>query len=53
METLLGKSRLDTYILGLNDETLNGDFDAIYKDAPLGRDAYCGFGSLRGRFLQK
>jgi hypothetical protein len=53
METLLGKSRLDTFIGGLSDEKLNGDFDAIYRDAPLPKQAFCGFGALRGRFLQK
>lgn len=53
METLLDKSRLDTYITNLNDEKLNGDFDEIYKSAPLAREAYCGFGTFRGRFLQK
>lgn len=53
METLLEKSRLDTYIANLNDEVLNGEFDEIYKNAPLPKEAFCGFGSLRGRFLQK
>lgn len=53
METLLKKSRLDQYIEGLGDDVLNGDFDVIFKNAPISRDAQCGIGSLRGRFLQK
>lgn len=53
METLIEKSRLDNYISNLNDETLNGDFDVIYRNAPLPKDSYCGFGSYRGKFLQK
>lgn len=53
METLLGKSRLDSFISSLSDEVLNGEFDNIYKNAPLPKDAVCGFGSFRGRILQK
>jgi hypothetical protein len=53
METLLEKSRLDTYVANLNDEVLNGEFDEIYKNAPLPKEAFCGFGPLRGNFLQK
>lgn len=53
METLLDKSRLDNYISNLNDETLNGDFDVIFRNAPLPKDSFCGIGPLRGRLLQK
>lgn len=53
METLLDRSRLDNYISNLNDETLNGDFDVIFRDAPLPKDSFCGIGPLRGRFLHK
>jgi hypothetical protein len=53
METLLEKTRVDTYISGLSDEVLNGEFDDIYKHSPLPKEAFCGFGSLRGGFLQK
>lgn len=53
METLLDKSQLENYISSLSDEALNGDFDVIYKSAPLPKEAHCGFGSLRGKFLQK
>lgn len=53
METLLEKSRLDTFIFNLSDESLNGDFDEIFKHAPLPKESHCGIGSLRGRFLQK
>lgn len=53
METLLDKNRLEYYIANLKDEVLNGEFDEIYKNAPLPKEAVCGFGSFRGRFLQK
>lgn len=53
METLLDKSPLDHYISNLSDESLNGEFDAVYKNAPLPKSAYCGIGSIRGKFLQK
>lgn len=53
MESLLDKSHLDNYISNLNDETLNGDFDDIFRNAPLPKDSFCGIGPLRGRFLQK
>lgn len=53
METLLEKSRLDVYVSGLSDEVLNGDFEVIYENAPIPKDAVCGIGSLRGRFLQR
>jgi len=53
METLLEKSQLDTYISGLTDEQLNGEFDEVYKHAPLPKDAHCGFGSIRGKLLQR
>ncbi|KAJ6641301.1 Solute carrier organic anion transporter family member 74D, partial [Pseudolycoriella hygida] len=53
MESLLHKSHLDNYISNLNDETLNGDFDVIFRNAPLQRESICGIGPIRGRFLQK
>jgi hypothetical protein len=53
METLLEKNSLDNYVAGLNDEVLNGDFDTIFKNAPVSKVTHCGFGPFRGRFLQK
>ncbi|KAG4067712.1 hypothetical protein HA402_005484 [Bradysia odoriphaga] len=53
METLLDKGRLDNYISNLNDEILNGDFEVIFRNAPLPKDSLCGIGPLHGRFLQK
>lgn len=51
--SLLEKSRLENYIAGLSDEVLNGEFDKIYENAPIGRDSLCGIGSFRSRLLQR
>lgn len=53
METLLEKNCLDNNVAGLNDETLNGDFDKIFINAPVARVTSCGFGPFRGRLFQK
>lgn len=55
MESLIDhkSANLDDYIKNLPDEVLNGDFEEIYKRAPLSTDAICGLGSCRGRNLQR
>lgn len=50
---LLEKSRLENYIASLSDEVLNGEFDRIYENAPIGRDSVCGIGTFRSRLLQR
>lgn len=56
MEVLIDRKNisLNDYIESLSDEALNGDFEEIYKRAPLtSKDVLCGFGAIRGRVLQK
>ena len=55
MENLIERksTTLDDYIKNLSDEALNGDFEEIFKRAPLSADALCGIGSCRGRTLQR
>lgn len=35
------------------DKMLEEDFDDIYKNYPLTEDTTCGFGFIKGKFLQK
>ncbi|KAG5674919.1 hypothetical protein PVAND_004864 [Polypedilum vanderplanki] len=55
MENLIERKHisLEEYVSQLSDEALNGDFEEIYKCAPLSKEVICGLGSIRGRFLQK
>lgn len=55
MENLIERksTTLDDYVKNLSDEALNGDFEEIFKHAPLSADALCGIGSCRGRTLQR
>jgi hypothetical protein len=55
MESLIDRKSptLDDYVKSLSDEALNGDFEEIFKRAPLSKDALCGIGSCRGRTLQR
>jgi hypothetical protein len=55
MEVLIDRKKvsLDDYIAGLSDEVLNGNFDDIYKQAPLSKDSLCGLGPCYGRFMQR
>jgi hypothetical protein len=55
METLIERQKvsLDDYVSGLSDEALNGDFEEVYKRAPLSKDVICGFGAVSGRFWQR
>lgn len=53
METLLQKNQLEIYVGNLTDEVLHGDFDEVYKNAPLPRSTHCGIGAFRGKLLQR
>lgn len=55
MEVLIDRKSisLDDYISDLTDEALNGDFEEIYKRAPITEDSLCGIGGIRGRRLQR
>jgi hypothetical protein len=55
MENLIVRERvsLEEYVAGLSDEALNGDFEEVFKRAPLTKDVICGVGPVRGRFLQR
>lgn len=56
MENLINEKNIETldgFISTLPDDILNGDFEEIYKRAPITEDTTCGYGAFRGRILQK